>query len=132
MNKYKTRDYSVELFRLFGSFIVIGVHTCLPVFQNNALYLNRLFMACCFADGVAMFWMITGFFLYSESSYGKLLRKLRDRTIIPMLCYGMFFFFFSSFCITGKYQVRTKQDYANLLYSLIRFRNVTGARRIRC
>ena len=123
MKKYKSRDFGVELFRLLGSLIVIGVHSCLNVFHDNICDLSRLYISCCFADGVAIFWLITGFFLYSETSYSKLLRKLRDRTIIPMLCYGMFYFYFSSFFINGTFTHHNTADYLFILHCLFRFRN---------
>lgn len=58
------RDMSVELARILACLIVIGVHSCLSVYHENYYDLNRIFISCLFADGVAIFWLIMGgFFL---------------------------------------------------------------------
>ncbi|MFQ6866632.1 hypothetical protein [Blautia sp.] len=57
------RDSAVELLRLLGCLIVIGVHTCLGAMVNGNYDFSRTFIACLLADGVAIFWFITGFFL---------------------------------------------------------------------
>ena len=60
----KPRDAGVELARILGCFIVIGCHSYLPFSPDGSDGLGRLFIGTLFADGVSVFWLILGFFLF--------------------------------------------------------------------
>ena len=69
------RNPSIELSRLLACLIVIGVHTSLSAtITEHSWDASRLFFNCLLADGVAIFFMITGAFLFNNN-YDKLLRK---------------------------------------------------------
>lgn len=70
----KRRDINVELLRIIGCLIIVGVHTCLYQIVDDRADIGRTFISCLLADGVAIFWMITGFFLFSNKSYIKVLK----------------------------------------------------------
>ena len=56
------RNPSIELYRLLGSLIVIGVHCISSVPKKKNKFENeRKVIECFFADGVAIFWFILGF-----------------------------------------------------------------------
>ena len=61
------RNPSIELCRLLACLIVIGVHTSLSAAVNEHSWDTfRLFLNCLLADGVAIFFMITGAFLFNN------------------------------------------------------------------
>lgn len=83
------RDSSVELGRVLACCIVIGVHICLPAFVQDSYYdISRIFISCLVADGVAIFWFITGFFLFKNVSYKKVLNKTFKNIGIPLIVFS--------------------------------------------
>lgn len=79
----------VELMRLLACLIVIARHVFPenPDLTNNSQY---VFVWSLLSDGVAFFWFITGFFMYSKSySYKKTLKKLLTGVVIPMLIFNI-------------------------------------------
>ena len=66
------RNPSVELMRIFACLVVVGVHTCLSAVSGDSVDKGRLFISCLLADGVAVFWIIMGFFF----SAGAIIKKL--------------------------------------------------------
>lgn len=80
----RKRDCRVELARLIACFLVIGVHVLPPALIQGQYNYGRVFLSCLFADGVALFWMISGCFLFSRR-YGKALQKGIVRILIPLL-----------------------------------------------
>lgn len=96
------KDTSVELARLLACFIVIGVHTKLSVIGDCVGDFSRLYICCILADGVAVFWMITGFFLFQNTSYRKVLRHTWKRVGIPLIAFSLFVFYFRDWLIGGE------------------------------
>lgn len=65
------KDSAVELARFFGALIVIGVHIWggqIAADPNNTEFSRRL-IQCFVADGVAVFWIIAGFFMFRNFNY---------------------------------------------------------------
>lgn len=62
----KERDVSIELVRIIACLIIVGVHTLLSAQINGSYSNRRIFLSCLFADGVAIFWMISGCFLFQN------------------------------------------------------------------
>ena len=58
------RDSAVELLRIIACFMVICVHVSLTDFIGNRADGGRIYISCLCADGVAIFLLITGFFLF--------------------------------------------------------------------
>ena len=56
------RDPAVEFMRILACLMVIGIHTALYALVDSQWILSRVFCYCIVADGVAVFFMITGFF----------------------------------------------------------------------
>ena len=67
-----TRDISVELLRIFACFMVVCVHFKLPDFIEDTPSLGRIFISSLCADGVGVFWLITGFFVFRNRSFKNL------------------------------------------------------------
>lgn len=71
----KKKNTNVELMRIIACLIVIGVHTCLSATSEGEVDMGRLFLACLFADGVAVFWLISGFLCLAEAATKAWLKK---------------------------------------------------------
>lgn len=53
----------------------------------------RVFGSCFLADGVTVFWMITGFFMFGNRSYLTMLKKTATKILIPMVLLSLLAFF---------------------------------------
>lgn len=82
--KKRGRDARVELVRLIACLIVLLCHSYPPVIINGEPAFGRVFIACLVADGVGIFWMVIGCFLFS-STYGKTLKRGFTRIFIPLV-----------------------------------------------
>jgi len=98
----KRRDWTVQLMRIIACMIVIGVHSLPNVKISSGVYsTSRVFLSCVFADGVAIFWMISGFYLFRNFSYRKLLKRSAAKILVPYLLCEAFIFYFYDF-IAGR------------------------------
>lgn len=127
---FMKRDSSVELSRILGSLIVIGVHVCLPSFTEWGCDRSRLFISCLVADGVAVFWIITGFF-YFNNTYSKIGHKTLKKIGIPMLVFSVLSFYLSGWLLndlTLLQSIRhTKEEYINIFKTLLTWNNPVPA-----
>lgn len=91
--KSKLRDCNVDLIRIIACLIVISVHT--NNLAVNCLDKTRIIWAIIFGDGVAIFFMLMGFFLFKNNSFKKLLKKTAINIILPsfvLLIFGEIFY----------------------------------------
>ena len=93
------RKASVELARLIACLLVIGVHVSLSTVVNDTYDASRLLSACLVADGVDIFWLISGFFMFNTKSYWKLLKRTFKNIVIPMIIFLIFCFFLSGYLV---------------------------------
>lgn len=127
------KDVSVELARIIAAASVVGVHTFIGS-QNGGVYdFSRILIACFVADGVGVFWMITGFFaLDSGKDYKKVLLRTVDRVVLPAVCLSLVMFFFYDWLL-GKETIagsayHTPEECLKVLESLVIWQNgVEGA-----
>lgn len=82
--KKNNRDVRIEIARLIACLIVLCCHSYPPSLVDGSHAFGRVLIASLFADGVAIFWMVTGCFLFS-STYGKTLKNAITRIFIPLL-----------------------------------------------
>lgn len=86
LQKYGKYDYRVQLMRIFACFIVIGCHVRMEPVINGALDKELLLIHGFFDDGVAIFFMIVGFFLPAvREPFWKSTGKTFARILIPVL-----------------------------------------------
>ena len=79
------RNISVEIARVIACMHVICVHVCLPMVENgNFNFLRGIFSGIC-ADGVAVFWLISGFFMFNNFDYRKTLKRTWKKIIMPLI-----------------------------------------------
>ncbi len=85
------RDYSVELLRIIGCFLVIGTHIKLSqYFIDGEIYNSLVLIADLFAEGVGIFFLILGFFYFNNLSFIKMLKRLFFKILIPVVFYVIF------------------------------------------
>lgn len=78
------RDPAIEFARILGCLIVIGVHTALPHMVNGHVDNSRLFIEMLLADGVAIFWMIAGCFMFATPDYKRVIFRTIKTVVIPL------------------------------------------------
>ena len=123
------RDPAVELARILGCLIVIGCHCHLPYAGTDGGFdFGRAYLACLFADGVAVFWLIMGFYYFGGSAdYGERLKRMWKKICIPMLVAGFVSFYTEGWLnhgLTWKESLLLPGSaYLELLEKLIRWEN---------
>lgn len=116
-SKLSKKDPSVELMRIIGAIMVVGTHVKLAPVINNHLSKTSVSLSCLVGDGVSLFWLILGFYLFNNTDYFTHIKKTTRRVVIPMACYSLFLFYFRDFIISPSSSVITHHslaDYKNL------------------
>lgn len=83
--KIKKFDVNVSLMRIFACLIVIGCHIRISPVNDEIVNGAVLFIHNFFDDGVSIFFCIIGFFLFNNSSYGKLWKKIFINILVPVI-----------------------------------------------
>lgn len=120
------KDPAVELARIFGCLLVVGVHCWINNFGVAIQSKSGTYIACIFADGVAVFWIISGFFMYKNYSYKQTLKRTIKSIIIPMLLLSAAMFFVLNNYLNGNgwhFILHSKDDYKWILNSLFIWTN---------
>ncbi len=99
MKSKLTRQSNVEILRTLACFIVISVHIKLGLTRDDGtLDMGRTLISCLVADGVGLFWMISGFFISRPiKSYSKHLKKSFKTILLPALIYSAFLMFYNKY-----------------------------------
>jgi surface polysaccharide O-acyltransferase-like enzyme len=111
--------------RIVGCLAVIGCHLLLPsVVDGNVIPLH-VFLECLFADGVAIFWFLAGFFAFGERfSYRKTMWRVASGILAPSLALLVFQFYLYGFVVDGASITsgfsRPPSDYLAFFSSLLR------------
>ena len=120
------KDPAVELARIFGCLLVVGVHCWINNFGVAIQSKSGTYIACIFADGVAIFWIISGFFMYKNYSYKQTLKRTIKSIVIPMLLLSAAMFFVLNNYLNGNgwhFILHSKDDYKWILNSLLIWTN---------
>lgn len=120
------KDPAVELARIFGCLLVVGVHCWINNFGVAIQSKSGTYIACIFADGVAVFWIISGFFMYKNYSYKQTLKRTVKSIVIPMLLLSVAMFFVLNNYLNGNgwhFILHSKDDYKWILNSLLIWTN---------
>lgn len=94
--KVKTRDYNIDLIRVFACLAVIGFHLALTTYNVYEVGVDwsRLFTKAFLQDGVGLFFIITGFFIANGKTYSQVIKHTLKRVVLPAficLCLCQFF-----------------------------------------
>ena len=120
------KDPAVELARIFGCLLVVGVHCWINNFGVAIQSKSGTYIACIFADGVAVFWIISGFFMYKNYSYKQTLKRTIKSIVVPMLLLSAAMFFVLNNYLNGNgwhFILHSKDDYKWILNSLLIWTN---------
>ena len=90
--KLCNRSPNSELIRFLGCLIVIGVHTC-PYYipKEGGIDFTQLLIACFLADGVAIFWLLSGFYAFNND-YKRIFQRYCFRNMRSAMLFGFFCF----------------------------------------
>ena len=105
-SRISKRDSGIELARIIGCLIVIALHISLADYYNDRYDLSRSYLKCILADGVAIFWLITGCFLFTKNSYQKVLLRTAKTIAIPIALYSVFCLHFYDWISLGSSSYR--------------------------
>lgn len=120
------KDPAVELARIFGCLLVVGVHCWINNFGVAIQSKSGTYIACIFTDGVAVFWIISGFFMYKNYSYKQTLKRTIKSIVIPMLLLSAVMFFVLNNYLNGNgwhFILHSRDDYKWILNSLLIWTN---------
>lgn len=120
------KDPAVELARIFGCLLVVGVHCWINNFGVAIQSKSGTYIACIFADVVAVFWIISGFFMYKNYSYKQTLKRTIKSIVVPMLLLSAAMFFVLNNYLNGNgwhFILHSKDDYKWILNSLLIWTN---------
>ena len=84
--KKKVRDCNVDLIRILACFTVIFVHInffSAVNLENNTVDKSKLILRILSSDGVTMFFIMMGFFMFKAKSFTSILKKTFFTIIIP-------------------------------------------------
>lgn len=79
------RNPSVELMRIIACLIVLACHCNFLLPSNDVNPFFHKYVSAMICDGVSIFWMITGFFIFNNKSYKKLWLHFLTKVFVPML-----------------------------------------------
>ncbi len=85
LQKYTKYDYRVQIMRILACFIVICCHVRIEPMVNGVLDITYLLLYVLFDDGVTIFFMIMGFFLFTtKEPFWKNIGKTFIRILVPI------------------------------------------------
>lgn len=84
LRRLEKQDVRVQLIRILACLIVIVCHSRLNPVTDNILDKSTLFIHCFFDDGVAIFFLIMGFFIFNKS-YKKIITKAVTGILFPTI-----------------------------------------------
>lgn len=87
------RDAQADLYRVIGCLIVVAIH-CWQSRYGVDSSASSIAISCGLADGVAIFWLLSGFFMYKNYSYRKTMKRTIKTVVIPTICVSLVAFFF--------------------------------------
>ena len=125
----KEKAVFVEILRIIAIIMVIGTHIALPCFEDNIFYKERVIISCFVGDGVAIFWMIMGFFYFNEQEYKSKVKKMSKKILLPLILWSIIYFFFYDFINGDKSFVEcfihNKEEYISIIYDgILKWQNV--------
>ena len=96
----QTKDYGVELMRILGCLIVIACHCVVAYKFDGEYHPDNTFIANLWADGVAIFWLVAGFFIFKSADTGKKLKNFSVKRLLPALGVGGLLFYLYDWATT--------------------------------
>ena len=99
---YETQS-CIEYIRLIACLIVVACHVNFQLVSTADTAGLKTFYFCVFSDGVAIFWMITGCFLFQNSRLLPLIKRALTKVLLPTLLLFMLCLAISGWHLPVKY-----------------------------
>ena len=123
------RDSCVDLIRIIATIMVILFHVILPPIRGDgSIDIGRLVITCALGDGVTIFWIVAGFFIFRDKKYKDKLLSVLKTIIIPSLIIIIISCLFSQFITNDKSVFAClkditviKENFKNALSGIITF-----------
>ena len=93
----------IEYIRLIACLIVVAGHVNFQLVSTADTAGLKTFYFCVFSDGVAIFWMITGCFLFQNSRLLPLIKRALTKVLLPTLLLFMLCLAISGWHLPVKY-----------------------------
>ena len=126
MRTDRVREAGIEAARVAACLIVICCHVLPYVIEGmDEGSFRIMFLRTLSADGVCVFWMITGMFLFSGKRYASVLRRASRRILLPltMITFAVFLAGGFRFGRTVSYALPGADRFIGLLRSFLSLRN---------
>ena len=118
------KDVGVELMRLIGCLIVICCHCVVQYKFDDGYHWPNTFIASMWADGVAIFWLVAGFFMFKNDNMAGKLSNFAKKRLLPALCVGVVFFYFYDFFTSNatilESMTHSAKDYGDIFLGLLK------------
>lgn len=95
--RYHSRDSRIDMLRIIACLFVVALHTKSSSIVNGAPVFGRELFSTLIADGVSVFLLITGFYIFNKTSYLDRLKRLLVKIFIPTFLYILFLLFLPVF-----------------------------------
>lgn len=122
----KKRNANIELARLIACIIIVACHSFYSIILPNTGEFRIAFLRCVFSDGVAIFWIISGFFLFRKQYTDTLIHTLK-RIGLPLLIYSVVFFYIGRIFIynipLSESLYHSADEYLDILKHVLSFSN---------
>ena len=126
-SELQKKDAGVELLRIIGCLIVIACHCVVQYKFDDGYHWANTTIACHWADGVAIFWLVTGFFLFRHDDLARKAAGFARRRLLPALAVIIFLFYFYDFLTSDATLLQSvthaPQDYGNVLLGFLKLQS---------
>lgn len=113
--KKGVRDSQIEFARLIACMIVVMTHVNTVTGDVNEPMFLQTIRKCMLADGVPVFWMIAGMFMFNGTDYGKKWKSVIKKVLIPTFFLYVIAYLMSNFLYaapgTGIFEGLSVQDF---------------------
>ncbi|MBE6161604.1 MAG: acyltransferase [Firmicutes bacterium] len=127
----KKRSIIIDLIRILASFMVIMCHVKLPPIRiDGTIDIGKMVIACIVGDGVAFFWIMSGFFAFRNEDYSKKIKNVFKTIVLPtimLIFFSILFFDFIinehsfKYCLFNLGSCHSKENIDSLLSGVITF-----------
>lgn len=116
----------IELARIIACLMIIGYHVCLKdYFAGGKAVYSRLMFQYILDDGVTIFWLISGFFIYQNNNYFTLIKKSFIKLWIPATILGISgtFFYNLYLVVIKKANIVFFEVFKNAINGILKFKS---------
>lgn len=115
MKKNSNRSATIDILRIIAIIFVIACHIALPpIGIHGEIDKGRLIISCLVGDGVSIFLIISGFFMYRKENYIIKVKKMIKTIIIPSIVLIIFTSIFYNYITNKSSLLNCIKDFDNI------------------